>query len=107
MSVITIYNIPSKIIQKLNAHLLLEIPDLCIYKLQTNIIPLSLKKIKDTHSGRQREFNELLIKFRDLYERKKTEKAEYTAKIKEKTKERSCIPATVNVCKFTKMDTRE
>jgi hypothetical protein len=70
-------------------------------RVENEIIPLSRKKIRDQDVGKIKEFSELLEKFQELYERKKTEKAEYDEKIKNAAK-RSSLPSTGQTARFTR-----
>ena len=71
--------------------------------LEKKIIPLRDKKLRSIDKGKKREFEELLIKFRQTHERKKAEKAEYDAKIKDAS-ERSCLPYTSKTCIFRRLE---
>lgn len=70
-------------------------------RVEDKIKPLSKKKIRIQDVGKSKEFEELLIKFQDTYERKKIEKEEYDTKIKNSTK-RSSIPTTGGTIRFTR-----
>lgn len=59
------------------------------------------KKIRLCDIGKRREFEKLSEQFRETYERKKKEKTEYEAKIKNAPK-RPGIPTTGKTCMFRK-----
>ncbi len=74
------------------------------YRLEEEIIPLSIRKIRDIDTGKRREFDKLLKEFKEEYERKKAEEAEYEAKIEEALQKRPHISASSGVRRFKKMD---
>ncbi len=75
------------------------------HKVKSKIRPLALKKIKDHHVGRLKQYLEMLYKFMEVYERKKTEEADYKAKIREKIKKRPGLPASGSIMRFRKIHT--
>lgn len=100
-------NLPPMIHQQFNKYLLMDFLDRSKMQLEEKIMPLSKKKIRDIDIGRKREFEILLVKFKEVYERKKNEKTNYEAALKEKAKERSSFPTSGGVCRFRRMETKE
>jgi hypothetical protein len=58
------------------------------------IIAKAKKKIRERDIGKKKQFDQLLFDFMETYERKKIEKNEYDAKIKEKTKKMRDFPTS-------------
>jgi len=92
---------PPEIRFKFNKYLLmtyLERVDLRCQELQAKAIKKFRKCL-----GKQREFNDLLTRFKEMYERKKKEEDEYREKIKAKTK-RSLPSNSGTTCTFRRME---
>lgn len=100
----TVCCLPPPIQQYFNPLLLMEGHDRKKHYVENKIIPLSLKKIRSQDVGKRRQFDKQLKEFYQVYERKKIEKANYDAKIKEAAKKRPSLPATGGTCRFTRME---
>jgi hypothetical protein len=69
---------------------------------EKTLIPLSLKKIRIQDTGKRKQFDELLKKYRETYEWKKAEEAEYNQKIKEAVQKRPSLHSTKKPMQFTR-----
>lgn len=82
-------------------------PLLGMLKRVENVInPLSMRKIRDQDTGKRKEYNELLIKFMETYERKKAEEKKYKEKI-ENSEKIPYLPNQGSTCKFTRFLPKE
>lgn len=95
----TISSLPAQIKQFFNKNLLWEFLDF-INDRFNRIHKRFIKKVPSSHYRRQREYQKLYKEFIELYERKKTEKANYDAEVKKKIQERPMFPATGGTVRF-------
>lgn len=68
------------------------------------LVPFANRKIRPQDVGKRREFDKLLKEYKETYERKKIEKANYEAEIKEKIKKVPRIPSTGETVRFKRME---
>lgn len=68
------------------------------------IVLFSKKKIRSQDTGKQKELQELLIKFESTYERKKVEEAEYNKKIKDAQEKGPNLSNAGTIRRFTRME---
>lgn len=101
----TISCTPPPIVQNLNRKLLMSCLERINWDIQNTLIPKANKKIRTQDIGKKRKFDNLLAEFKEVYERKKIEEAEYKTKIKEKIEKRSNFSNTGQTCIFKRMDT--
>lgn len=106
MSFTTIAQLPPPIKQYFNRFLLMDILERKKWSLENVIHPLAKKKIRPQDVGKQREFNLLLLKYQEIYERKKIEKADYEAACKEKEKKVPHFPTSGGTMRFRRMATK-
>ena len=93
--------------QHFNKFLLMNWLERLSHRVETEIKPLAEKKLKQAHIGRRREFVILLMKFNEVYERKKAEEADYQAALKKKIEERPRFPASSGTMRFKRIQPKE
>lgn len=103
MTTITTSVAPPKIAFGFNPYLLETTLQRMQRRVNSKILPLSLKKIRLQDIGKRKQFDGLLAKFKETYERKTAEEADYKAKIAEKIKERPCISASGGTMRFRRI----
>jgi hypothetical protein len=99
----TIGNLPPILRERFNIYMLDPLLGMMKY-IENEVIPLSIKKIRPQDIGKRRKFDELLKEFREVYERKKTEEANYDAKVKEEIKKRPSFSNTGRTFIFKRME---
>ncbi len=95
---ITINVLPPAIKQSFDSYLLDRLLGMKM-RVENKIKPLFQRKNRLQDIGKKKEFETLLIKFQDTYERKKIEEEQYKEKIKN-AKKRSRTPDTGGVMRF-------
>ena len=97
--IVTTTNVPPAIQQYFNRFLLDFLYGL-LYKLENEILPRSLKKIRPQDTGKRKLFNLLYKEFYEVYERKKIEEAEYKEKVSKAAQKVPRIPTTGGIARF-------
>jgi hypothetical protein len=97
-------SLPAQLRQYFDPFMLFDGLQRCEWKVKNKIIPNSHKKIRAQDVRKKREFDKLLKEFYEEYGRKKIEKDNYDAEIKEKIQKRPHLSNQGGIMRFKKME---